>query len=351
MYNEKRRIDNDNVEIINILDTKTFHLDVKQQNETDLVYSFIDKNDRNKSLEFVINQSGRISNLTNKSFDISHILHYSINIEDESGEEDYGLSDPLLFAILVSRIDTKKLIIPHKNILTEEDYFDANNPTKEDFLGFLELGVNVQEKLIIVPITVKDHFSTLFIDSKKHELYLFDSGLSYTMYDSIEDEEQRTEVEKVLISGSLEDIGELSEKEILLTGLKYTTNPNAREFVFGKNLAKDIICLNNYCLQDDYSCGYWTIAACEIGSSYEDTEQIKTDCEDGIFQIKLAKRVLEITDDIRKGVEQKIILINPGEQPSNVSEYSTYKKTGEKTVFIKNIEAEDVIGVKCDINS
>lgn len=353
MYDEKRYINDGVVQTTNILDNEIFCLDVKYVNKTDLTYVFVDKHKKDNGdakLEFVIGKNGRVKSFTNNNFDILRILRYSLNIENGLKDDDYGLSDPLFFAMLVSWIDIKKLIIPDyfpNGVLSVKDYFDINNPTKEDFLKFLELDVSVQEKLIVVPVTVKDHFSTLFIDPKEQKLlYLFDSGLLYTKRNSIEEEEQRINIEKILFNDSSENANKLSDNDLLITKLDCTINPNAREFIFGENLAKDIICLNNYCLQDDYSCGYWTIAACEIGSSeeYNDVEKIKKDCDDGIFQVKLAKRVLEITDDIKKGAKQNIILINPEIQSSNVDEYNIYKKA-DKTVFIKNIKTENIIGV------
>ena len=228
------------------------------------------------------------------------------------------------------------------------DYFDAIEPNKQDFLEFLNLQ-DKTEGMAIVLVTVKDHYSTLFVDLKdKKMLCLFDSGLLHTTSEQI-DECQRTKIDKILASSSFEEIEKLTEEEIELTEIIQVDNPQAREYVFGKNLAKDIICLNDYCLQDEQSCGYWTIAACELGASeeYGTLDRIQEDCESGIFQIKLAKMVLEITDDIIKGKKQNIILINPSTASFNKQDYIEYTKDSY-TIFIKNIETSTVISV--DLN-
>lgn len=213
-------------------------------------------------------------------------------------ENDIGMIDQFLYTCLATKFISNSGMLklpdyfPNGYSEFNDDYFDSKKPTKQTFLRFLDIRDELQNGLIVVPVTVKDHFSTLFIDLKTDKmLCLFDSGLGHSEEKHLEDEISESEGEEIL----------------------QFTNPIAAEFVFGENLAKDIMCLNNYCLQDEQSCGYWTIAACELGTSaeYGDIDAIIRDCEDGIFQIKLAQRVLEITDDIVKGMKQNIILINP----------------------------------------
>lgn len=248
-------------------------------------------------------------------------------------EEDRGFNEPTFFCCFVlnniNKIHNIKIPEYEPDGFMSNDYFEKTQPTKEDFLKFLGLE-NSQDGFIVTPVTVKDHYSTLFIDLKNNKmLCLFDSGLGHS------------EEKEVLNTEEIEEYEEILQ----------FTDPIASEYVFGKNLAKDIICLNNYCLQDEQSCGYWTIAACKLGTSeeYNDIDKIIKDCNNGIFQIKLAKKVLEITDDIVKGNKQNIILINPTNDHSfNKNEYTEYKKDND-TVFIRNINSKNIIGVDLDL--
>lgn len=281
---------------------------------------------------------------------VNMLLKYSLN------QEDTGLTDAfILSCLLLNKKETENIYFRFPDYLNckyvsknTDDYFDAIEPNKQQFLEFLNLQ-DKTEGMAIVPVTVKYHYSTLFIDLKdKKMLCLFDSGLLHTTSEQI-GECQRTKIDKILASSSLEEIEKLTKEEIKLTEIIQVDNPQAREYVFGKNLAKDIRCLNDYCLQDEQSCGYWTVAACELGASeeYGTLDRIQEDCESGIFQIKLAKMVLEITDDIKKGGKQNIILINPSTASFNKQDYIEYTKDSY-TIFIKNIETSTVIGV--DLN-
>ena len=305
-----------------------FEIIIKISNKY-LCYTLLDNAKTQLSkLEIDIESSKILSfNCTNTNI-YKHILVNSL------AEEDKGLNDQFLYTCLAIKFKDKKEILrlPHYflNGYSEyaPDYFDSIKPSKEVFLEFLGLK-NLQDGLIVVPVTVKDHFSTLFIDLKNDKMLLFDSGLGHC--------EEKMEL----------NTEEIEEDEEILK-LK---NPVASKYVFGKNLAKDIICLNNYCLQDEQSCGYWTIVACELGASeeYNDIDKIIKDCNNGIFQIKLAKRVLEITDDIVNGNKQDIILINPAIDYSfNKNEYTEYKKDNN-IIFIKNIDSKNIIGVDLDL--
>ena len=293
-------------------------------------------------------KSNNISDIT-----VDMLLKYCLN------QEDTGLTDAFILAcLLLNKKETENIYFRfpdyfnNKYIYNNNDnYFDTIKPNKQQFLEFLNLQ-DKTEGMAIVPVTVKDHYSTLFIDLKdKKMLCLFDSGLPHTDGKGIEEKRRLCDklYEELDEAEEIEKIEEVQNK-IRLNKIQFIVDPCASKYVFGENLAKDIICLNDYCLQDEQSCGYWTIAACELGASkeYGTLDRIQEDCESGIFQIKLAKMVLEITDDIKKGWKQNIILINPEINSFNKNDYIEYQKD-KYTIFIKdNIKVDEVIGV--DLN-
>lgn len=250
-------------------------------------------------------------------------------------EKDIGLNDAFLYgciAYLFKDNHNIKYRLPcyypdtgfdigyDENEEEIKDYFDKQNRSIDEFIKYLDFE-GEDAGLAIVPTNIKGHYATLFIDlSNKQMLYLFDSGLVYCSGEQI-------------ITGC-----EQNNYEIL--AMKEPVN--ICEDIFGNEIGRQMICLNNYCLQTDESCGYWAICSCLLAGEINDFEQIKRECKSGIFQIKLAKKVFDMTDVIIEESLKDAMLIKDHKDEEIGGNYNYFALNGHHIYIQKDIKSETV---------
>ena len=239
----------------------------------------------------------------------------------------------------------------------------------------MNIGLNDESKLIIIPVTLANHFSLLLIDKEK--IYLIDYELYHCMnvrminnaenmniklkeinsllkqkY-NIEEEffftlfenelsEEREKEFKDLLKGRYgydEEILNLIEeclslkKQIMSSNISYIPKNEAIgniSFFYNQNLCKQMIILNIFSIQGTQTCSYFVLATLKyIMENNLNIQKIAKLYDNGIAQIKIIKIIIE--DFFRK--KQNIFIINEDIDDKRNNIY--YNEENKTTIGIK----------------
>lgn len=171
-------------------------------------------------------------------------------------------------------MDNNKIIMPYCNDgywykVFEEEFNKMNNDELIIDLG-IRNNIDYQKDFAIVPIKFHGHFVTFIIYLLDNSIYLFDSSTT-TLGKWTKDENN-------------EDLHEYNPNE-----------DGVNETLYG-NLNIEI--LNTLDLQGNSgTCGFYTAAFCVEASRCQSFDELKSLCESGEMQARVAKRVSNIIDN------------------------------------------------------
>ena len=369
--------------------------DVNGKDKSLLLY---DKTKDNKKLviEIQTEKIGYIINLKKFILMNNYTIKNGLNLllynlltgGDTTEDEDIGLKDKDLFMGLeiIRKINENK----NKHIILKlfdffpmssfgEDYFSIQKPNLLQFLNDIAIDDMIyKNKIIIIPLTVCDHFSLLLIYNKN--VFILDFGLVHIIdnktlllkqkSDEYENSitnfinnknynyDQSEIIWKIIDNYNDNDIDNMKEKlkniikneedQILFFDLinayipAYAKLKNAKilrdnpridlDIFKNKNLEENIKVLNLFGIQGSQGCGYFCLAAFKYITSKEFSfEDIMNLFNDTTFQINVLKT---LCDDLFND-ERKIFTINE-KVPKN--EYNIYHKNNNQIGIRKSIK-------------
>ena len=246
-----------------------------------------------------------------------------------------------------------------------KNFFEMNKPNIKILKNTLGIDEFHKDNLVIQPINLFDHYSLMLFSN--NEIYLIDFGLTHCS-DNLKNEnakkannyynellamldkknlshkffeifniEKEGSSDQKKIEEKLKEIVGFEDKELSTQLIKYfdaeksIKNTNILDekscqcfpdIFYNDELCKKIQILNNFSIQGEQTCGYFTAAAFQyILMNNLNIKKIIDENKDGIFQMIVCKIVLDLfTDD-----NQKIVLINEKIDDDNYDIYDNKK--------------------------
>ena len=347
-------------------DNSQYNSDVYDEDKYLLLY---DKTKDNKLvIKIPTEKVGYIINLKEFTLSINYTIKNGLNLllynlltnNNTTTNEDIGLKDKDLFMGLeiIRRINENT----NKNIILKlfdffpnssfgEDYFSIKEPNLLQFLNDMEIDdIIYKNKIIIIPLTIFDHYSLLLIYNKN--AFIIDFGLVHIIDNKILSLKQKSDEYDKAITNFIKnknynahqsEIWKIIDnykdndnmKELLKSIIKNEEDQNkffelidayipvyaelknakilrdnpriALDIFKNKNLEENIKVLNLFGIQGSQGCGYFCLAAFKYITSKEFSfEDIMNLFNDTTFQINVLKT---LCDDLFND-ERKIFTIN-----------------------------------------
>ena len=316
---------------------------------------------------------------------LSLLLYKLLTNNNSTIDEDIGLKDKDLFMGLeiIRRINENT----NKNIILKlfdffpnssfgEDYFSIKEPNLLQFLNDMEIDdIIYKNKIIIIPLTIFDHYSLLLIYNKN--AFIIDFGLVHIIDNKILSLKQKSdEYDKAITNFIKNKNYNAHQSEIWKIIDNYKDNDNMKELLkniikneedqnkffelidayisvyaelknvrilkynpridldifINENLEENITVLNVFCIQGSQGCGYFCLAAFKYITSKEfNFEDILNLFNDATFQINVLKTLCdELLND-----ERKIFIIN---EKMSKNEYTIYHKNNSQIGIRKSFK-------------